>query len=205
MNQLHHDCPERTNIFFVRTRGLVMILTFISLFTVQLTTGCAGNQTSSDGSSKVSQSTKEVILTTGASGKEIEWKITDIRRVDHYTQINPTVEVMKADTVELSGEAMVSDFIQSVGLFQKDYSFTFFKLTDKEGHDFQLLTDIATSSQDQGETQEHFTVPFVLADNGKNNDNVTKWGDLIIKDPDPATASLPGHEVSLSVFDNAPN
>lgn len=182
---------------FTETDCLLIITAFIVFSLSFFLFSCSDNRTSTNVENETNQTTKEVTLTTGSAGKEIEWKINEVKRTDCYTRAYPTVEVVEADSVELKGEARPSEFMQTVPIFDRGFSFL---LMDKQGYQFSQ-SDFGTGTEKEIGIWS-FSAPFALADKGKKNADVKSWSDLIIKDPDPASASLPGHQASLAIFDS---
>jgi hypothetical protein len=175
----------------------------IATIAVLLITGIIGcsDETSDNENIRTNSSRKEVALTTGTGDKAIEWTITEVRRTDRYDTSDPTIEVVQADSVEIKDEARPSLFMQTTNFFSFSNGYSF-KLVDKRGREFQPQTTSGTGSSENGVRIDRFTVPFCLAPKGEKNSDIVKWGDLIIKDPDPTNADLPGHTASLAVFDD---
>jgi len=166
--------------------AIVSLLSFV---------GCDSNEGNSLSNTQTVDSAKPpVTLLTGSPPNEVEWQITDVKRTTSYTS-RETYKQVLGDSVVLIGRTSTKDIFRT--FFQDDRSS--FMLVDKQGQVYKLQVETAWIE----DIITNFMIPFSLEEGEKRNADINNWADLLIKDPNPASAALPGHQVSLGVFDNS--
>ena len=146
------------------------------------------------------ETVSELTLKTGPSGKGATWNISGVDRVNRYVTMDG--RVIFGDGVMVEGECITDG--STLG---EDYDPCFdqvFVLEDKSGKQFEMQAgSIGGDFTEDGKMKAVFKIPFSLADEGQHNDSIRAWSDLIIADPLEDTKDLPGHRVSLAIFDGA--
>jgi len=139
-------------------------------------------------------------LKTGSSDKGATWNISGVNRINRY--VTKDGKIVFADGVMVEGEC-----ISNNGTLEEDDDPCFdqiFILEDKAGKQFEMQAEIIRGDfTEDGKIKAVFKIPFSLAGEGEYNYSIRAWDDLIIADPLKDTMNLPGHRVSLGVFDEA--
>lgn len=185
---------------YILKRHFIIYFSF-AFFLAVITSGCvSAEQKQTDDADTSTRNNTEVVLVTGPPDKEVVWHITGITRTKNY--------VTRDFKAVQSGDGALIQGFCTFGLGNtpftgdpKEEANTVFVVEDLLGQRYDTLGSSRGESDAGNESKDEFKLQAGLAGEGMHNSAIKSWNDLIVIDPNEKTQGLPGHKVSLGIFD----